>query len=314
MGVSTAPLRLGSFPISRSLLIGRETKRATARDHLLDAAVPLVTLTGPGGVGKTRLAFQVAADVESSSKRASRSSTWPRFAIRLSSSRASARRWACAGRARPLWALAEAIGHAGSFSCSITASRWPPPQMSPHSCAVARVSRSWSASRAPLRVNGEQESPVAPLACPRWSGARPAPDRGDSGGGLLSGAGPGRLARVRPHRCQRRGRGGHLPGLDGLPLAIELAAARITILSPYALLAQMTDRLSLLSDGPRDAPIRQQTIAATIGWSYDLLSDEAQALFQRLAVFAGGFSLAAASLLPPRAMHRSRPSCAESTR
>ena len=82
--------------------------------------------------------------------------------------------------------------------------------------------------------------------------------------------------------------------LDGLPLAIELAAARITILSPEALLTQMTDRLSLLSHGPRDAPMRQQTMEAAIGWSHDLLSPEAQGLFRRLAVFSGGFTLAAA--------------------
>jgi non-specific serine/threonine protein kinase len=82
--------------------------------------------------------------------------------------------------------------------------------------------------------------------------------------------------------------------LDGLPLALELAAARSTILSPEALLTQMTDWFVLLSDGPRDAPIRQQTIEATIGWSYDLLSEEAQTLFRRLAVFSGGFTWEAA--------------------
>ncbi|MDQ3225746.1 MAG: hypothetical protein M3Q50_03830 [Chloroflexota bacterium] len=81
--------------------------------------------------------------------------------------------------------------------------------------------------------------------------------------------------------------------LDGLPLAIELAAARITILSPDALLAQMTHRLAILRDGPRDAPPRQQTLQATIAWSYDLLAPAEQALFRRLAVFSGGATLEA---------------------
>ena len=82
--------------------------------------------------------------------------------------------------------------------------------------------------------------------------------------------------------------------LDGLPLAVELAAARIIILSPDALLAQMSHRFSALGDGPRDAPTRQQTLTAAIGWSYDLLTPEDQRLFRRLTVFSGGFTAEAA--------------------
>ncbi len=85
--------------------------------------------------------------------------------------------------------------------------------------------------------------------------------------------------------------------LDGLPLALELAAARLAIFSPEALLNQMADRLAMLSDGPRDAPPRQQTIEAAIGWSHDLLSPDEQAMFRRLAVCAGGFTLEAAEAI-----------------
>src|SRR6201999_3497079 len=79
--------------------------------------------------------------------------------------------------------------------------------------------------------------------------------------------------------------------LDGLPLAIELAAARTKVLSPTAILERLGRRLDLLSAGARDAPARQQTLRAAIGWSHELLEPDAQALFARLGVFVGGWTL-----------------------
>src|SRR5206468_904773 len=81
--------------------------------------------------------------------------------------------------------------------------------------------------------------------------------------------------------------------LDGLPLAIELAAARIKVLPPRAMRARLDHRLPLLTEGPRDLPERQQTMRNAIGWSHDLLDSEFQALFRRMAVFSGGATLEA---------------------
>ena len=85
--------------------------------------------------------------------------------------------------------------------------------------------------------------------------------------------------------------------LEGLPLAIELAAARIRILSPGEILAKLANRLTLLTGGPRDLPERQQTMSAAVEWSYDLLTDHEKELFRRLAVFVGGFRLGAAQFI-----------------
>jgi predicted ATPase/DNA-binding CsgD family transcriptional regulator len=150
-------------------------------------------------------------------------------------------------------------------------------------------------SRVRLRISGERELPIAPLGLA-------APDRHSSAADVATSDAVrlfvARAEAVHPdfaltpenavdvaEICRR---------LDGLPLAIELAAARVKVLPPSALLARLDHRLPLLTGGGRDVPARQQTMRNAIAWSHDLLSPEEQVLFRRLAVFAGGFTLEAA--------------------
>ena len=158
-------------------------------------------------------------------------------------------------------------------------------------------------SRAPLRLRGEQEYPVAPLAlAPRsvWSGRRRSASLPETVSRYpaitlfaerAAAARPGFALTAENSRavaeiCAR---------LDGLPLAIELAAARVRVMAPQAIVVRLSPNggsglasLGFLTGGPRDLPERHQTLRATIAWSYDLLQPEEQQLFRRLAVFAGG--------------------------
>ena len=148
-------------------------------------------------------------------------------------------------------------------------------------------------SRSPLRLQGEREQPVAPLALPD-DNANPLPaeienvpavrlfvERVATPAFALTPANAAAVTAI----CRR---------VDGLPLAIELAAARVKVLSPTELLARLEKQLPLLTGGPVNAPTRQRTMRDAIAWSYDLLNPAEQALFRRLAVFVGGFTLDAA--------------------
>src|SRR5262249_20771172 len=150
-------------------------------------------------------------------------------------------------------------------------------------------------SGAALRISGEYEFPVEPLALPNLKRLPPLSElahnpaialfveraRAVKGSFALTDANAQPIAEV----CAR---------LDGLPLAIELAAARTNVLTPQPLLARLNNRLDLLTGGARDLAARQQTLRGAIAWSYDLLNDQERALFARMAVFAGGCTLEAA--------------------
>jgi predicted ATPase len=149
-------------------------------------------------------------------------------------------------------------------------------------------------SRIPLRLRGEQEVAVPPLGLPRRKPPPPPEQLSQYEAVRLF------IARAQAVKADLTISNETAPAiaeicwrLDGLPLAIELAAARIRMLSPQAMLSRLEQRLPLLTGGARDLPARQQTLRNTIAWSYDLLSSEEQALFRRVAVFAGGASFEA---------------------
>ncbi len=298
MTARASALPLNAPPIPRSRLIGRETERETARSLLLEEAVPLLTLTGPGGVGKTRLALAIAHDV---ADHFADGVVWVDFAPLADPALVGA-------------AVATALNVTPAASHSLVAdlARHLHARQTlllldncehvlvPTADIVARLLVRCPAlqvlvtSRAPLRVRDEQLLPIEPLPVPATD-AVPFTEMAEHAAVRLF------AARARASLPGFRLDADNAPtvsalcrALDGLPLAIELAAARMTMLSPQTLLSQMSHRLQWLSDGPRDLPARQQTIMDTIAWSYDLLAPEVQHVFRRLAVFAGGFSLEAA--------------------
>jgi predicted ATPase/DNA-binding XRE family transcriptional regulator len=297
------PPRLADFPIPPTSLVGREHELAVACALLRrpegTARARLVTLTGPGGVGKTRLALAIAAElatdfddgviwvdlgpirdpglVPAAVARA--------LGVRETGDKPLAEMLVTAVARRHLLLVLDNLEHLLPAAPLVAELLAAGPRL-----AVLTT------SRARLRLRGERELPVPPLALPAAEKAD-IPLRGVAGVAAVQ-LFVERAGEVQPgftltdenadaiiDICRR---------LDGLPLAIELAAARIKVLPPPELRHRLRQRLPLLSAGARDLPLRQQTMRGAIAWSHDLLTEEEQALFRRLAVFAGGCTLAAA--------------------
>jgi predicted ATPase/DNA-binding CsgD family transcriptional regulator len=304
MAASASALESGTLPIPRTRLIGREAERKAARSLLLDEAVPLLTLSGPGGVGKTRLVLGVASDV---ADHFADGVVWVDLAplteptlvpvavvtacnVRLTPANSPVEDLSRVLSARQTLLLLDNCEHVLAATAELV-------HFLLSCCPALQV---LATSRAPLRLRAEQVLPVEPLPLPA-AGAPFEVLTGNEAVGLFV----ERARAVRPAftiDATTAGTVGEIcRQLDGLPLAIELAAARSTIFPPQALLAQMHDRLRWLSDGPRDLPARQQTVRDTIAWSYDLLDRKAQRLFRLLSVFVGGFTLDAAQAVIDRA-------------
>ena len=267
---SLSQAHLPAEPVS---LIGRKRELGDLLRLLGAERVRLVTVTGPGGIGKTSLAVAAAAElVEAFDDGVT--------LIELAATRDP--RLVLNVVADALDAEGDLALHIGDRELLLVLDNLE--QVIAAAGALARLLAACpnlsllATSREPLRIGGEREFPLKPLAeAPAVELFR---QRADAVLPGFSGE-YGRLAEI----CRR---------LDSLPLAIELAAARVKVLPPGELLSRLDRRLPLLTAARRDLPERQQTLRATIEWSYELLEPDEQELFARVAVFSGGWTLDAA--------------------
>jgi len=276
-----------NLPPQLTSFIGRA--EVTQAVELLDRT-RLLTLTGPGGTGKTRLSLALAGDcVERFPDGAWFVPLAPVTDPDLVASAIAASIGLLAAQRTPIERVRDylrdrtALLVLDNFEQVVSGA----PVVADLLRAAPRLTVIVS-SRAPLRISGEQEFAVPPLSLPL---------PGASGVDELLGSEAVRLfveraMAVRPEFALTADNGRHVAEivrrLDGLPLAIELAAARIRLLSPAAIAQRLGDRLGLLSAGSRDLPDRQRTIRGAIDWSHDLLEPDDRRLFARLGVFAGG--------------------------
>jgi predicted ATPase/DNA-binding XRE family transcriptional regulator len=290
------------LPVSLTPLVGRKQEVEEISGLLGQEMVRLLTLTGAGGVGKTRLALEVASEAGSGFPDGVASVALAPVAdpalfvstvaqaLGLQEARGRSARELVHGylRDKRLLLVLDNLEHLLEAAPEIAALL--------ASCPRLKV---LATSRAPLRLRGEREYPVRPLSVP--NPAQP-PD--------VESVAASPAAELFVRRAQEANPGFDLSRqnaaavaaicwrLDGLPLALELTATRMRFLGPTDLLSRL-DR-ALEAGGARDLPERQGTMRATLDWSYDLLSEEEKALFRRLSVFSGGWTLEAAEAVGAR--------------
>ncbi|MFT4037745.1 MAG: LuxR C-terminal-related transcriptional regulator [Thermomicrobiales bacterium] len=297
MATARTPPLPGALPAPRTPLFGRDGERAAGSRCLLTAATPLLTLTGAGGSGKTRLALTLAADsrhafpdgvVFVDLATVDDPALIPALVATALEARPAPGEAIAAALMRylhgkKLLLLLDNCEHVLVDTANLVAA------LLAH-CPRLQV---LATSRAPLRLRAEQILPVDPLPAPA-PGATLAALRANAAVAMFvdraQAVAPGftldvETAEIAGALCRE---------LDGLPLAIELAAARLRVFPLPMVLEQVHGRLPWPEAAPRDLPARQHTMRSAIAWSYDLLDDRLQQLFCLLSVFAGGFTLEAA--------------------
>ncbi len=292
--------RPSNLPVPTTAFVGRDKELAAVKQMLSRPDVRLVTITGPGGIGKSRLAIEVARDLAERFPSGVyfvplSAITDPGLIILTIAQTLGLRE---TGGEAPMNSLKERLRNSsGSATLLLIDNFEHLVEAAPLLAEVLALAPSLKllvTSRAALHVYNEHEFPVPPLALPDAKSVVSASELSKFSAVSLF---LQRAAAVKPdfelteenapivaEICAR---------LDGLPLAIELAAARIKLLSVSAMRARLASRLHLLIGGARDLPARQQTLRQAIDWSYDLLAEPEQKLFRRLSVFFGGCTLEA---------------------
>jgi predicted ATPase/class 3 adenylate cyclase len=287
-----------NLPVQLTPLVGRDHDVARITALVMREGARLVTLTGPGGTGKTRLALAAAAEMLDHFP----DGVWlvdlapladPSLVLSAIAATLNVRETGPLSVREALLAFLSdkhVLVVLDNYEHLLAAAPIVTDMLQAGSGVTVLVT-----SRESLRLRGEHEVAVPPLALPddphqsaletlgQVASVALFVQRAQAAGAefVLTEVNAASVAAI----CRR---------LDGLPLAIELAAARSKLLSPQALLARLEHRLPLLTGGPRDAPDRQRTLRDTIGWSYDLLAEGDQILFRRLGVFVGGVTVEAA--------------------